>query len=127
MKERRLHRSGSQFEREIGFARAVRIGGVIEVSGTAPIGDDGQTVGDNAYEQTRRCFEIAVEALRALGSAPIDVVRTRMYLVDAADWPEVGRAHRELFADIAPVATMVVVKELLDPAWRVEIELQARV
>ena len=109
----------------MGFARAVRRGGRIVVSGTAPIDPDGATVQGDAYTQATRCFEIVLEAIAALGGRPEDVVRTRMYVIDAADWDAVGRAHGECFGEIFPAATLVVVKELLDPAWRVEVEAEA--
>ena len=121
------HRSASPYEPEIGFARALRTGRRILVSGTAPIGPDGATVEGSAHTQARRCFTIAVEAVEALGGRADDIVRTRMFLTDAEDWREVGRAHGAFFRGVDPVATMVVVKELLDPAWRVEIELEAEV
>jgi len=119
------YRSASPFEEMIGFSRAVRHGSRILVSGTAPIGADGSTVDGEAYDQARRCLEIIVEALEALGGGPDDVVRTRMFLVDADDWEEVGRAHGEVFRGASPAATMVVVGGLLDPKWRVEIEAEA--
>ena len=122
---RRHHRSASPFEGSIGFSRAVRHGDRIEVSGTAPIGADGETVDGDAYAQAGRCFEIIREAIEALGGSAADVVRTRMYLVDAADWEAVGRAHHDAFAGVDPAATMVVVAGLLDPRWRVEIEAVA--
>lgn len=119
--------SASPYEAEIGFSRAVRRGSRIEVAGTAPIGRDGRTVAGDAFSQARRCLEIIVEAIEALGGTAADVVRTRMFLVDAADWESVGRAHGEVFRDVRPAATMVVVNRLLDPAWRVEIEADAEV
>ncbi len=117
--------SASPYEAEIGFSRAVRRGSRIVVAGTAPIGRDGRTVDGDAFAQARRCFEIIVEAVEALGGSAADVVRTRMFLVDAADWEAVGRAHGEVFREVRPAATMVVVRGLLDPAWRVEIEAEA--
>lgn len=123
----RRHRSASPFETSIGFSRAVRRGRRILVSGTAPIGRDGQTVEGDAYTQARRCFEIIVEAVEALGGRAEDVLRTRMFLTRAEDWEEVGRAHGEFFRGIDPAATMVVVKELLDPRWWVEIEAEAEI
>jgi enamine deaminase RidA (YjgF/YER057c/UK114 family) len=79
----------------------------------------------DAYGQAKRCLEIVLDALREAGAGPVDVVRTRTYLVDAADWQEVGRAHGEVFADVRPASTMVVVAALLDPRWKVEIEADA--
>jgi enamine deaminase RidA (YjgF/YER057c/UK114 family) len=79
----------------------------------------------DAYGQTKRCLEIVLAALRTAGAGTEHVVRTRIFLVDAADWQEVGRAHGEVFADIRPASTMVVVAALLDPRWRVELEADA--
>lgn len=121
------HSSASPYEGQIGFSRAVRHGSRIAVAGTAPIGPDGKTVDGDVYAQARRCFEIAQESIEALGGALTDVIRTRMYLCNPADWKEVGRAHGEFFREIKPAATMVVVSGLLDPAWRVEIEIEAQV
>lgn len=122
---KRHARSASPYESEIGFSRAVRIGERILVSGTAPIGPGGEPVTGDAYTQARRCFEIIVAAIEDLGGTAQDVVRTRMFLTDAADWREVGRAHGDFFRGTDPAATMVVVKALLDPGWRVEIEAEA--
>ncbi len=118
-------RSASAYESLIGFSRAVRRGSRIVVSGTAPLDEQGETVIGGAYEQAKRCFEIILEAIEALGGTRDDVVRTRMYVVDADDWEGVGRAHGEFFRETFPAATMVVVKGLLDPRWRVEIEAEA--
>ncbi len=117
--------SGSPYEPRYGFSRAVRTGDRVLVSGTAPIWPDGSCPDDPAV-QARRCFEIALTALRDAGGNAEQVVRTRMFLVDAADADAVGEVHGELFADVCPAATMVVVSALLDPRWRVEIELDAR-
>jgi enamine deaminase RidA (YjgF/YER057c/UK114 family) len=116
--------SGSPFEPTIGFSRAVRAGDRIMVSGTAPVWPDGEVDPDVAT-QMRRCLEIVTDALAALGAGPADVVRTRTYLVDAEDWPEVGRVHGEVFGDVRPASTMVVVAALLDQRWKVEVEADA--
>jgi enamine deaminase RidA (YjgF/YER057c/UK114 family) len=116
--------SGSPFEPTIGFSRAVRAGDRIMVSGTAPVWPDGEVDPDVAT-QMRRCLEIVTDALAGLGAGPADVVRTRTYLVDAEDWPEVGRIHGEVFGDVRPASTMVVVAALLDPRWKVEVEADA--
>ncbi|MHC4955391.1 MAG: RidA family protein [Planctomycetota bacterium] len=123
MRER--HSSASPYEDRYGFSRAVRVGDHIRVAGTAPIAPNGATLEGDAYTQAARCFSIAVEAIEALGGTRNDVVRTRMYLCDPADADAVGRAHGEAFGEAKPAATMVVVAALLDPAWRVEIELEA--
>ena len=121
------YRSSSAYESLVGFSRAVRRGSHISVSGTAPIDSDGETVEGDAYVQAARCFEIILEAVEALGGAREDVVRTRMYIADASDWDAVSRAHGEFFRDIYPASTLVIVKEHLDPRWRVEIEAEAEV
>lgn len=116
--------SGSPFEDAIGFSRAVRLGERVVVSGTAPIWPDG-SVDPDPKTQARRCLEIALQALAEAGGDASNVIRTRMYLIDAGDAEAVGEAHQEVFAGIKPAATMVVVGGLLDPRWKVEIELEA--
>jgi enamine deaminase RidA (YjgF/YER057c/UK114 family) len=121
---RRRVASGSPYEEAIGFSRAVRVGDRVLVSGTAPVWPDGSCDPDPAA-QARRCLEIVAAALEAAGAGLADVVRTRVYLVDAADAPAVSAAHGEAFGDVRPAATMVVIAGLLDPQWRVEIEAEA--
>lgn len=116
--------SGSPFEERIGFSRAVRVGDRVLVSGTAPIWPDGSCDPDVAV-QARRCLEIIGEALREAGARLDHVVRTRTFLVDAADAEVVGRVHGAVFGVTRPASTMVVVAGLLDPRWRVEIEAEA--
>jgi enamine deaminase RidA (YjgF/YER057c/UK114 family) len=111
----------SPYEPIIGFSRAVRIGNVVHVSGTGPVGADDLAAAD----QTRACLKLIETALRTAGAGFEHVVRTRIYLTHTEDWQEVGRAHGEVFSNIRPAATMVVVKELLNPKWRVEIEAEA--
>jgi enamine deaminase RidA (YjgF/YER057c/UK114 family) len=113
--------SGSPFEPLIGFSRAVRVGDRVLVSGTGPVGADGA----DPATQMRRCIEIVAAALNDLGATLDEVVRTRIYLTDAAHWEAVGRVHGEAFAKARPAATMVVVGALLDPRWTVEIEAEA--
>lgn len=117
--------SGSPYEATIGFSRAVRVGNRILVSGTAPVEDDGISTPGGAEEQAERCLAIIVRAIEQLGGSAEDVVRTRQYLIDAADADAVGRAHGRWFADVRPASTMVVVAGLLRPEWRVEIEAEA--
>jgi enamine deaminase RidA (YjgF/YER057c/UK114 family) len=116
--------SGSPFEEAIGFSRAVRIGDRVVVSGTAPVWPDGHCPDDPGV-QARRCFEIIGEALAEAGASLAEVVRTRIFLVDAGDAIAVGAVHRELLDEARPAATMVVVSALLDSRWRVEIEAEA--
>jgi enamine deaminase RidA (YjgF/YER057c/UK114 family) len=122
--ERRTIASGSPYEPVVGFSRAVVVGDTVHVSGTAPVMADGGDPPADAYGQTRRCLEIIVEALREAGAGPEDVVRTRMFLAAPEHWEEVGRAHGEVFGEIRPASTMVVA-QLLDPRWLVEIEADA--
>ena len=120
---RRSATSGSPYEDSIGFCRAVRIGQMISVAGTGPIGFDGQTASPgDAYGQAKRCLEIIAKAIVDLGGQIEDVVRTRIYLVNVDDWEAVGRAHGEIFSAIKPAATMVVVNQLIGEDWLVEIE-----
>jgi len=118
--------SGSPFEPVIGFSRAVRVGDRVLVSGTAPIRPDG-TVEEDPADQMRRCLQIVETALAEVGASLGDVVRTRTYLVDAADGDAVGRVHGEVFGAVRPASTMIVVAGLLDPRWKVEIEVEALV
>ena len=108
----------------VGYSRAVVSGRQVHVSGTAPIPRAGDPP-EGAYEQARLCLEIVGGALGEAGAAFADVVRTRIYLIDAGDYEEIARAHGEVFAAIRPASTAVVVKGLLDPRWRVEIEADA--
>jgi enamine deaminase RidA (YjgF/YER057c/UK114 family) len=121
---RQLISSDAAFEDRVGYSRAVRVGDRVWVSGTAPImpGDADPPVG--AYEQARVCLGIIERALAEAGATLDDVVRTRIYVTDAALIDEVGRAHGEAFATARP-ATTGVVTQLLDPRWRVEIEAEA--
>lgn len=112
---------GSPYEPIIGFSRAVRVGNVVRVAGTGPVGADAE----DAAGQTRRIFAIAQKALAEAGATFNDVVATRMYLTRSEDWEAVGRVHGEFFSDTRPAATMVVVAALLNPAWRIEIEFEA--
>jgi enamine deaminase RidA (YjgF/YER057c/UK114 family) len=112
---------GSPYEPIIGFSRAVRVGNSVHLAGTGPVGADEEDV----ETQARRIFAIAAEALEKAGSSLEHVVRTRMYLTRVEDWQAVGRVHGEYFVNIRPAATMVVVAKLLNPAWRIEIEMDA--
>ena len=124
MADRRRISSGSPYEGTIGFSRAVRVGDRVVVAGTAPVWPDG-TCDPDPYVQARRCLEIIRAALEEAGAGPEHVVRTRSFLTDAADWEAIGKAHGEVFADVRPASTMVVVAALLDPRWRIEMEAEA--
>ena len=116
--------SGSVYEREIGFSRAVRVGDRVWVSATAAISPGGE-VDPDAGRQAERCLEIIGAALAEAGAGLADVVRTRVYLVDAADGPAVGEVHGRAFGDVRPASGFIVVSGFLDPRWRVEIEADA--
>jgi enamine deaminase RidA (YjgF/YER057c/UK114 family) len=110
----------SPFEPVIGFSRAVRIGNVVHVSGTGPVGAEDLS----AAEQTRTVLKLIETALAQAGATFEHVVRTRMFIAHVEDWEEIGRAHGEVFSTIRPASTMVVAA-LLNPKWRVEIEAEA--
>jgi enamine deaminase RidA (YjgF/YER057c/UK114 family) len=118
--------SGAPWEREVGYCRAVRVGHHVFVSGTAPVDAAGEVVGvGDPYAQARRCFEIVERALLALGASLSDVVRTRMYVIDASRWREIGRAHAEFFGANPPATSMVEVRALIEPTMLVEVEADA--
>jgi enamine deaminase RidA (YjgF/YER057c/UK114 family) len=121
--ERKNISSGSIYEEPIGFSRAVRIGKLIAISGTAPITGNGTTAfpGD-LYRQTRQCIEIIKKAIEDAGGNLKNVIRTRVYLVNISDWKNAARAHGEYFAAIKPACTFVEVKGLIKNDWLVEME-----
>lgn len=123
--ERELISGHSPYEAAFGFSRAVRIGNLVVVAGTAPVPADGSAPPPGGYEQAMVCLGLIGEALAKAGASMRDVVRTRMYLTDQQHWQEVARAHGEVFGEILPAATAVIVAGLLDPAWLVEIEAEA--
>jgi enamine deaminase RidA (YjgF/YER057c/UK114 family) len=120
--------SASPLEKEIGFSRAVRLGPLIVVAGTAPIDASGAAAcpGD-VYGQTRRCLEIIAAAIAEAGGAIENTIRTRIMLTDISNWREAARAHGEVFRDIRPACTFVEVSRFIDPDWLVEIEADCAV
>jgi enamine deaminase RidA (YjgF/YER057c/UK114 family) len=124
--KRTLALTGSPFEPLLGICRAARLGGVIAVSGTAPLGPDGKTVAvGDAAAQARRCIEIARAALEELGSSLSGVIRTRILLTRIEDWQAVAAVHGEFFGNIKPASTIMQVSRFVDPDWLVEIEVDA--
>ena len=116
--------SGSSFEREIGYSRAVRVGDTVWVSATAAIWPDGHVDPDPGV-QASRCLEIIEAALAEAGAGLADVVRTRMFLVDRGDVDAVGAAHGRTFGDVRPASAVILVSGFIDPRWKVEIEADA--
>ena len=120
---RKLVSSKSPFEGQIGFSRAVRVGSMVAVSGTAPIAEGGGVAAPgDLHGQTLRCLAIIRKAVEEAGLTLDSVIRTRVMLTDISRWQEAARAHGEVFGAIRPASTFVEVKGLIDPAWLVEIE-----
>lgn len=122
--QRKRISSGSPYEPRIGFSRALRSGNRVLVSGTGPVMPDGGCP-ESTAGQARRCWEIVLAALAEAGATAADVVRTRTLLTPAADAEGAMTAHGEVFGDVRPASTMVVVHSLLDPRWTVEVEAEA--
>ena len=126
MSDRQLVSSGSYLEPIIGFSRAVRVGNIIAIGGTAPIAAGGGTAAKgDVYGQAKRIFEIIGKALADAGAGFEHVTRTRVILTDISLWSEASKAHAEVFKDIRPVTTVVAVTAFVDPDWLIEIEVDA--
>ena len=124
--ERTNYSSGSKWEDIIGYSRAVKMGNIIEVTGTVAVNDSGETVGKNdPYEQTKYIYQKIETVLRRAGAGMKDVVRVRMFVTDISLWQEFGRAHSEFFKDIKPCNTMVQISALIEPEFMIEIEATA--
>jgi len=126
MKNRTNLSSGAKWEDVVGYSRAVKIGNMIEVSGTTAIDEENNIVGlGNSYEQTVFIISKIQKALESLGASLQNVIRTRMYVVNIDDWEQIGKAHGEFFSTIKPAASMVEVNRLIDHRLLVEIEVSA--
>jgi enamine deaminase RidA (YjgF/YER057c/UK114 family) len=123
--KRTNYSSGALWEGKVGYSRAVRVGNVIEVSGTVASDNDKVVAEGNAYEQTKFALAKIESALINAGATLHDVVRTRMFVTDISRWEEYGRAHGEFFKSIKPATSMVEVSKLIDPRYLVEIEATA--
>jgi enamine deaminase RidA (YjgF/YER057c/UK114 family) len=124
--QRTNYASGAKWEDIVGYSRAVRVGNLVEVTGTVAVNDQQELVGgDNAYEQTLFILQKIEKILARAGAGLQDVVRTRMFVTDIARWEEYGKAHGAFFRDIRPCTTMVEVSRLIDPAFLIEIEATA--
>ena len=118
--------SGAKWEDIVGYSRAVKVGNIVEVTGTVAVDENNNLVGENnAYEQTRFILQKIETFLVRAGASLNDVVRTRLYVTDITRWEEYGKAHGEFFSTIKPCTTMVEVKNLIDPSFLVEIEASA--
>jgi enamine deaminase RidA (YjgF/YER057c/UK114 family) len=123
---RRRVSTGTEWEPRVGYSRAIRVGPLVQVSGTTATGPDGSLVGEgDPYRQAIQALSNIVAALERLGAGAADVVRTRMYVTDIDDWEAVGRAHAEYFGEARPATSLVEVSRLIDPRMLVEIEAEA--
>ncbi len=123
---RRNVSSGSPFEPRVGMSRAVRLGPIVAVAGTAPLSEEGRTIGvGDPAAQARRCLQIIEGVLAQAGASLSEVVRTRILLTRIDDWEAVAAVHGEVFGDVRPVSTIMQVTRFVDPEWLVEIEADA--
>ena len=126
MSEKKYFSSGTQWEANVGYSRAIRVGNIIEVSGTVAVDDSGRVVGkEDPYKQTRFALAKIEGALKHVGAEMKDVIRTRLFVADINMWQAVGKAHGEFFKDIKPATTMVEISRLIGLDFLIEIEATA--
>ncbi len=126
MSEKKYFSSGTQWEANVGYSRAIRVGNIVEVSGTVAVDDSGRVIGkDDPYTQTRFALKKIEDALKHVGAEMKDVIRTRLFVADINMWQAVGKAHGEFFKDIKPATTMVEISRLIGLDFLIEIEATA--
>lgn len=126
MAARQNFSSGAKWEDKVGYSRVVRVGHIIEVSGTVAVDNAGNVVGfNNPYEQTKFILQKVIKYVEKAGGKREDITRTRIFLTDMFKWEEVGKAHSEVFKNIKPVTSFLEVKSLIGPEYMVEIEVTA--
>jgi enamine deaminase RidA (YjgF/YER057c/UK114 family) len=124
--ERTNYSSGAKWEDIVGYSRAVKVGNIIEITGTVAVDDNSELVGGNsAYEQTKFILQKIEKVLESAGATLADIVRTRMFVTDISRWEEYGKAHGEFFKEIKPCTSMIEVKGLISPEYLIEIEATA--
>ena len=124
--QRTNYSSGAKWEDIVGYSRAVKIGNIIEITGTVAVDENNLLVGkDNAYDQTKFIIEKIEKILLLAGSSLKDVIRTRMFVTDISRWEEYGRAHGEFFNEIKPCTSMIEISALIEPSYMIEIEATA--
>ncbi len=122
---RENYSTGARWESIVGYSRAVKIGNIIEVSGTVSVKDGEAFALGDPYRQTQRILEIVGDALEHLGASHADVIRTRTFVTDIKDWARVAKAHEEVYGKVRPATSLLEVSALITPAYLVEIEVSA--
>jgi enamine deaminase RidA (YjgF/YER057c/UK114 family) len=124
--EKKKFGSGSKWEDIVGYSRIIRVGNVIEISGTVAVDSENKLHGEgNAYEQTKFILKKIIGYIEKAGGTKEDIIRTRLFVTDISKWEEIGRAHGEIFHEIKPVTSMIEIKSLIEEEYLIEIEASA--